>query len=245
MPRPLPWLQPTDHLPPASTAWGAQDPAPGLLAAGGMLSTDWLLKAYANGIFPWFSEGDPILWWSPDPRMVLNVEQFKVHKSLRQAIKKFISDPACSIRINSRFDRVIHACATTPRSGQNGTWIVPAMIDAYIDLHRAGFAHSIEIWVNGMLVGGLYFVNLGRAVFGESMFAHQTNASKIALAALVAMCIEFGVEAIDCQQQTPHLARLGAHPVPRCNFVEKVKSDANSEIIDWQLDPAYWQNIGL
>jgi leucyl/phenylalanyl-tRNA--protein transferase len=246
MSRPLLWLQPTDDFPTPSTGWEAEDTAPGgLLAAGGALSVDWLLKAYSNGVFPWFSEGDPILWWSPDPRMVLQADQFRVHKSLRQAIKKFTNTPECHIRINSRFDLVIHACATTPRLGQNGTWILPAMVDAYLDLHRAGFAHSIEVWVDDSLVGGLYFVNLGRSVFGESMFAHQPNASKIALAALVAMCIEFGVESIDCQQQTHHLATLGARPIQRCIFLQKVKSETRGAPIHWQFDSAYWQNIGL
>ncbi|MBN4841548.1 leucyl/phenylalanyl-tRNA--protein transferase, partial [Citrobacter braakii] len=165
--------------------------------------------AYSNGIFPWYSTGQPVLWWSPDPRMVLHVDEFRVRRSFRKVLHRFLKDPRCEVRIDSAFGDVIRACARTPRPGQDGTWIVPDMQAAYRALHRAGHAHSVEAWWDGELVGGLYLVNLGRAVFGESMFTHRRDASKMALAALVAACRAWGVALIDCQQQTRHLASLG------------------------------------
>lgn len=239
----LPWLEPEDAFPPPEDAWGLDSPAPGLLAAGGALDVPHLTDAYAQCTFPWFSQGQPILWWSPDPRMVLPVADFRLHRSLRKTLQKFRLSSRCEIRIDTAFDRVIRACAHTPRDGQDGTWIVPIMVHAYEQLHRAGLAHSVETWVDGQLVGGLYCVSLGRAVFGESMFAHATDASKIALAALVCLCRRAGVELIDCQQNTRHLASLGAQEMPRGAFVEHVRNARAQRGPEWLFKPVYWNEL--
>lgn len=243
LPYPLPWLEPGDAFPSSVGAWPAQSDAPGLLAARGDLSVTTLRKAYAQGVFPWFSEGQPILWWSPDPRMLLTVASFRVRRSLRQALVRFATTPGCEIRIDSAFSCVIEACAATPRSGQSGTWIVPQMVRAYTQLHQSGQAHSVETWVNGQLVGGLYCVALGRAVFGESMFSHQSDASKIALAALVCLCRQHGVHHIDCQQNTDHLASLGAAEVPRNVFLAHIRAATGAPPLQWQFSPLYWNHI--
>jgi leucyl/phenylalanyl-tRNA--protein transferase len=243
MTRQLPWLEPGDPFPPLSTAWGATDPAPGLLAAGGTLDVAHLLRAYRAGIFPWFSVGQPILWWSPDPRMVLRTDNFRLHRSLRKALQAFIATPGCEIRFDHDFAAVISACSGTQRPGQDGTWILPDMVRAYTALHRAGHAHSVETWVDGELAGGLYCVNLGRAVFGESMFARRTDASKIALSALVAFCRSHQIAAIDCQQNTAHLASLGAAEIGRAHFVAEVSREAQLPAPDWKFAPVYWASI--
>lgn len=240
---PLPWLKPGDPLPAPCTAWGAGSPAPGLLAAGGALDVEHLRAAYAQGTFPWFSTGQPILWWAPDPRMVLKVAQFRLHRSLRKTLQKFRATAACEIRVDCAFDQVIRACSSTPRAGQNGTWIVHEMVAAYEALHAQGSAHSIETWVDGKLVGGLYCVAMGRAIFGESMFAHATDASKIALAALVCICRRNGVEWIDCQQNTSHLASLGALEVPRTEFMQHVRSKSSAPPVAWHFEPIYWNEL--
>jgi leucyl/phenylalanyl-tRNA--protein transferase len=239
----LPWLQPGDPFPDAADAWDARQPAPGLLAAGGALDVETLQRAYAGGIFPWFSEGQPILWWSTDPRMVLRTREFRLHRSLRKTLAKFAADPRCEIRIDSAFDEVIRACAGSERPGQSGTWIVPAMVRAYQAFHRAGFAHSVETWIDGRLAGGLYCVAIGRAVFGESMFARESDASKIALAALVAFGLAQGIELVDCQQNTRHLASLGAREIPRNEFVEHVAAAARQPDPSWRFDPVYWTQL--
>ncbi|MBS7349697.1 MAG: leucyl/phenylalanyl-tRNA--protein transferase [Comamonas sp.] len=239
----LPWLQENDPFPPVETAWGEDSPMPGLLAAGGQLNADSLQAAYRDGIFPWFSPGQPPLWWSPDPRMVLYPERFRLHRSLRKTIKAFMRSSSCAIRINSSFTQVMQHCAHTPRSGQNGTWIVPSIISAYSALHARGLAHSVETWVDGQLVGGLYCVALGRAVYGESMFAHQRDASKIALAALVALCRQQGVPQIDCQQATGHLASLGGCEVPRAQFLALARSQQSLPALRWELNPEDWQAL--
>jgi leucyl/phenylalanyl-tRNA--protein transferase len=240
----LPWLEAGENFPPLGRAWGHQDPAPGLLAAGTTLDVPTLLQAYSQGIFPWFSEGQPVLWWSPDPRMVLQVQNFKLHRSLRKSLQHFANAPGCEIRMDFAFADVIKACAHKPRAGQPGTWILPSMVEAYIALHRAGHAHSVETWVDGRLVGGLYCVNLGGMVFGESMFAHQTDASKIALAALVAFCRAHGITMIDCQQNTRHLASLGAAEMPRAEFAAQVSlSVAATPAPRWQFDALYWNQM--
>lgn len=236
----LPWLEPGDPFPDPSTAWGAEQPAPGLLAAGGVLDVDSLRRAYSAGIFPWFSEGQPTLWWSTDPRMVLVPGEFRLHRSLRKTLARFAADPRCEIRIDRAFDEVIRACAFSAREGQAGTWIVPPMVRAYRDFHAAGFAHSVETWIDGKLAGGLYFVALGRAVFGESMFTRVPDASKIALAALVAMCRRHHVPLIDCQQNTSHLASLGARTIPRAQFVATVAAERSQPPIAWKFEPVYW-----
>ena len=217
-------------FPPVESAWGDNDPIPGLLCAGADLSVERLVSAYSQGIFPWYSEGEPILWWSPDPRMVLKVADFKRHRSLKQVIQRFQNDPCSETRMDTAFPDVIAHCANVSRGGQAGTWIVPAMQTAYIALHDAGYAHSMEVWSHGKLVGGLYFTMVGNTVFGESMFSHQTDASKIALSALVDFCQSRGIEWIDCQQQTAHLASLGARPIPRQTFLDRLPSSANSSL---------------
>ncbi|GAB3492385.1 leucyl/phenylalanyl-tRNA--protein transferase [Curvibacter fontanus] len=240
---PLPWLQAGEDFPPVSQAWGPGSEAPGLLAAGGALDVPTLRRSYGQGIFPWFSTGQPILWWSPDPRMVLEVAQFRLHRSLRKTLQKFSTSPGCEIRFDSAFEQVIGACAGSPREGQDGTWIVPPMVQAYTELHRAGHAHSVETWIDGRLMGGLYCVALGRAVFGESMFTRASDASKIALTALVAFCRLQGISTIDCQQNTQHLASLGAHEVPRVDFLRHITAAQLQPGPRWQFEPLYWREL--
>lgn len=239
----LPWLNPGDPLPDPRSAWGQADPVPGLLAAGGSLDVASLLHAYGQGVFPWFSEGQPILWWCPDPRMALKVEHFRLHRSLRKTVQRFRTDAGCEVRIDYDFDRVIEGCAQAPRPGQGGTWIVPEMVRAYVALHRAGYAHSVETWIDGELAGGLYCVGLGRAVFGESMFAKRPDASKIALAALVAFCLHHGIGLVDCQQNTAHLARLGAAELPRERFLAHVAQVRQLQGPAWRFEPVYWLEL--
>jgi leucyl/phenylalanyl-tRNA--protein transferase len=239
----LPWLESGSPFPAVERAWGTHSDAPGLLAAGGDLSVETLRRAYSSGIFPWFSEGQPILWWSPDPRMALDTHDFKLHRSLRRTLLHFKNDPACEIRFDTAFAQVIQACASAPRRGPPGTWIIPSMVQAYTRLHQAGHAHSVETWINGELVGGLYCVALGRAVFGESMFARIPNASKIALAALVAFCRENAIRLIDCQQNTEHLATLGAEEMPRQQFLAHVQRAQNEAPVPWRFSPLYWRHL--
>ncbi len=242
---PLPWLEAGDAFPALKQAWGPGDPVPGLLAAGGALDVATLVQAYSQGIFPWFSKGQPTLWWSPDPRMTLCTAQFKLHRSLRKSLQSFVHNPACDIRIDTAFEEVITACANMPRNGQPGTWILPEMIAGYCALHNANYAHSVETWVGGELVGGLYCVNLGRMVFGESMFAHQTDASKIALCALVAFCRAHGMSMIDCQQNTRHLASLGASEISRDVFAAHVAATITGPAPVWQFQTVYWHELLL
>lgn len=242
-PRPLLWLDAGEDFPPVSKAWGHDDPAPGLLAAGSKLNVATLVQAYSQGIFPWYSEGQPILWWSPNPRMVLQTQRFKLHRSLRKTLQHFLSNPACEVRFDTAFVDVINACASKPRDGQPGTWILPEMIAAYSALHAAGHAHSVETWVDEELVGGLYCVNLGGMVFGESMFAHATDASKIAMCALVAFCRAQDVTMIDCQQKTGHLASLGAQEISRDEFTAHVTQVMTLPTPAWQFEPVYWHEL--
>ncbi|CAN7463370.1 leucyl/phenylalanyl-tRNA--protein transferase [Acidovorax sp. LjRoot74] len=243
MPPQLPWLETEDSFPAPATAWGPDDPAPGLLAAGGSLDVLRLRAAYAQGTFPWYGPGQPILWWAPDPRMVLPVSEFRLHRSLRKTLQAFRTQDHCEIRLDHAFKEVITACATKEREGQAGTWIVPEMVEAYTRLHAAGYAHSVETWIHGELVGGLYCVALGRAVFGESMFAHATDASKIALSALVALCRHHGVSMIDCQQNTGHLAFLGGREIARTEFLAHVERARNEPPLTWAFDPVYWNAL--
>jgi len=236
----LPWLEPGEPFPNPDNAWPANSAAPGLLAAGGTLDTTTLCAAYRQGIFPWFSDPQPPLWWSPDPRMVLHPKAFRLHRSLRKTLARFQNNTACEIRFDSAFDTVIWACAASSRTGQNGTWIVPEMVQAYQQLHRDGFAHSVETWIDGNLAGGLYCVNLGQAVFGESMFTHRTDASKLALAALVAFALHKGIECIDCQQNTRHLASMGAKEIPRAEFSASLRKTTLLPAPDWEFKPLYW-----
>ena len=239
----LPWLDPGAAFPAPETAWGQDCEAPGLLAAGGDLECSTLQQAYSHAIFPWFSEGQPILWWSPDPRMVMAVANFRLHRSLRKTVQRFKNDPTCEIRFDTAFVQVIEACAHTRRQGQPGTWIIPGMVEAYTRLFEAGHAHSVETWVDGQLTGGLYCVALGRAVFGESMFARMPDASKIALAALIAFCRENAITTIDCQQNTAHLASLGAAEISRDTFVQHVQWARQQPPVAWQFSPLYWHHL--
>ncbi len=214
------WLRGDAPFPPIERAL---DEPNGLLAAGGDLSPERLLSAYRLGIFPWYSEGQPILWWSPDPRMVLFVDELKVARSLRRAVDKRRFD----IRVDTAFAAVIDACAA-PRPGQRGTWITGTMVDAYVQLHRLGYAHSVEAWDGATLAGGLYGISIGRMFFGESMFARATDASKIALVHLADILKRRDMPLIDCQQDTAHLARLGARPISRKEFAGAVTRLVNS-----------------
>jgi leucyl/phenylalanyl-tRNA--protein transferase len=187
----------------------------GLLAIGGDLSVERLLAAYSAGIFPWFNEETPILWWSPDPRMILFPDEFKKSKSLSQSIR----NADFEIRFDEDFKSVINHCATIKRHHEEGTWITEEMITAYVALHIAGYAHSVETYHNGKLAGGLYGISIGRAFFGESMFYIERDASKVALSALIDRLMEWGFHFIDAQQQTGHLQKLGARPVSRKIFL--------------------------
>lgn len=239
----LPYLEPHDPFPDVSAAWGPESPAPGLLAAGADLSLERLVDAYSHGIFPWFSPGEPILWWSTEPRMVLHTEHLKLQRSMLKTLKRFTRQSGCEIKFDTHFEGVISACAGVSRARQGGTWITPEMVQAYTRLHQAGLAHSVETWVQGELVGGLYCVALGRAVFGESMFSLASDASKIALFALVAFCRDQGIELIDCQQQTPHLESLGAQPMARQDFLVKAQHAMRLGSPSWDFKPIYWQKI--
>ena len=241
--RPLPWLDAGESFPPVAAAWGPADPAPGLLAAGAALDVPTLVQAYSQGIFPWFSLGQPVLWWSPNPRMVLKTAHFKLHRSLRKSLSHLLNTQRLDIRFDHGFERVIQACAHKARAGQPGTWIVPDMVKAYSDLHQAGHAHSIETWIDGELTGGLYCVNLGGMVFGESMFAHQTDASKMALCALVAFCRTHHITMIDCQQNTQHLASLGAVEIHREDFVAHLDKTVGLNAPAWHFNPVYFNQI--
>jgi len=239
------WLNdPTDPLPDTRHALPPGSDAPGLLAAGGELTPQRLTEAYCHGVFPWYSAGQPVLWWSPDPRMVLMVDEFRLSHSLRKTVRRFASDPRCELRVDSAFRRVINACASAPREGQDGTWIVPELIEAYCAWHALGAAHSVETWIDGELVGGLYGVSLGRMFFGESMFAHRTDASKIAFAALVCLCREHGIPMIDCQQHTRHLASMGARELPRAEFEARLSRNlGDPPIANWAYDLSLWRHL--
>ncbi len=192
----------------------------GLLAIGGDLSESRLLLAYSMGIFPWYAENDPILWWSPDPRLVLFPGELKISRSLRQTIKKEIF----KVTLDTAFEEVIGHCASAHRKDGGGTWITDDMKEAYIRLHRSGFAHSVEAWFDKKLVGGLYGISLGSAFFGESMFTKKSNASKVAFISLVHQLVKWNITLIDCQLTTPHLLRLGAREIPRIQFLAMLKS---------------------
>jgi leucyl/phenylalanyl-tRNA---protein transferase len=194
----------------------------GILAVGGDLSPARLLLAYRQGIFPWFNPEDPILWWSPDPRFVLFPEELKIARSMRPYFNK----ARFSISLDSNFEAVMRACSEQYRPGQGGTWITDDMIQAYCELHRMGYAHSVEVWQAGQLVAGLYGIALGRVFFGESMFSTVSNASKYGFIALVKRLHQLGFRLIDCQQETPHLTSLGARGISRGQFMELLREYA-------------------
>ena len=216
----VPWLRFSSLFPPIDAA--LDDPN-GLLAAGGDLSPERLREAYRHGIFPWYNGGQPILWWSPNPRMVLFVDEFKLPHSLHKVVRQ----GRFEIRVDTAFRQVVAACAG-PRHGQSGTWITPQVIDAYTALHEQGHAHSVEAWREGTLVGGLYGVAIGRMFYGESMFARESDASKVALVKLVATLKRMEMPLIDCQQETEHLARFGARPITRRVFAGWLSRLVNS-----------------
>jgi leucyl/phenylalanyl-tRNA--protein transferase len=225
----IPWLRPADPFPPLDTALASPN---GLLAAGGDLSVPRLLDAYRHGIFPWFGEGEPILWWSPDPRMVLFPAELQVTRSLA----KRLSRRDYEVRTDTAFRAVMEGCAA-PRVGQPGTWITPPMLDAYTTLHAAGYAHSVETWMGGRLVGGLYGVAIGRVFYGESMFARVTDASKVAFVHLVRQLYQWEFGLIDCQMRTAHLASLGAREISRPNFTSRLRELLNYPNVStpWRL----------
>jgi leucyl/phenylalanyl-tRNA---protein transferase len=223
----IPWLDTHQPFPPVHRA--LREPN-GLLAAGGELSVERLLEAYRRGIFPWYSDGQPVLWWSPDPRMILVPAEIAISRSLRKRVRR----RDCEIRTDTRFGEVMRACAE-PREGQAGTWITDEMVAAYAALHREGYAHSVETWVGGELVGGLYGVSIGRMFFGESMFARASDASKIALAHLARQTERWHFGLIDCQMSTPHLESLGAREVARKDFMR-----ALSELVNYPTRLGRW-----
>lgn len=227
----IPWLRGHEPFPPVARA--LREPN-GLLAAGGDLSPERLLDAYRHGIFPWFGEDDPLLWWSPDPRMVLWSRDLHVSRSLRRTLRsgRYV------VTLDTAFDAVVAGCAA-PRGGEGGSWITPAMRHAYGELARLGHAHSAEAWSEGALAGGLYGVALGRMFFGESMFARRADASKAAFVCLVRQMERWGIDLIDCQMSTDHLASLGAREVPRAEFLEQVRHRVGAPDVPspWSLDP--------
>ncbi len=205
----------------------------GLLAAGGDLSPARLLDAYRHGIFPWFSPGDLILWWSPDPRMVIFPSEFRISHSLRKTLHKV----SFEVRTDSAFEQVMRACAEARDEENSGTWITEEMIAAYCELHRLGYAHSVEVWMENQLVGGLYGVSIGRMFFGESMFSRRTNTSKIALAHLARQLERWNFGLIDCQMHTPHLSSLGAREITRAEFIARLQELINCEpVTQFQFD---------
>lgn len=243
----IPWLEHDSPFPDVTRALGEQDGAPGLLAAGADLSPQRLLEAYRRGIFPWFSEGQPILWWSTDPRMVLPTADFKVSRSLGKKLRKvdweMQQGGPMQVRFDTSFEAVMRECAA-PRDGSGGTWISEDIVAGYTGLHRLGYAHCAELWIADQLVGGAYGVSIGKMFYGESMFARVPDASKIALAYLVHFLRSHDVQLIDCQQETSHLASLGATPIPRETFIEHVRQATRQPpITDWHplalfgLDP--------
>lgn len=216
------------RFPPVHTALAEPN---GLLAQGGDLAPETLLDAYRHGIFPWFNPGEPILWWSPDPRMVLVPGEVHISRSLTRRLRH----GGFELRVDSAFAEVMRACAA-PRTEGAGTWISPAMIAAYTRLYEAGYAHSVESWRDGRLVGGLYGVAIGRMFFGESMFSRENDASKVALVRLCRQLEAWGFGLIDCQMETAHLARLGARPIPRADFVARL-----AELINLPHLPGPWR----
>ncbi len=231
--RVIPWLGPRTPFPPLEAAL---DEPNGLLAASPELTPARLLDAYRHGVFPWYSGDQPVLWWSPDPRMVLFTDAFHVTRSLRRVVK----EERFTIRADTAFRAVMEGCAMVLRPGQSGTWITPAIVDAYCALHEQGYAHSVEAWRQDLLVGGLYGVSIGRMFFGESMYADEADASKVALVHLVGMLRSRNYPLIDCQQETPHLARFGARPIPRKVFADHLVALVNSPAPDsaWVPLPA-------
>jgi leucyl/phenylalanyl-tRNA---protein transferase len=226
----LAWLEPRDPFPPVERA--LRNPN-GLLCAGGDLGPERLLQAYGQGIFPWFSGGEPVLWWSPDPRMVLFCDELRVPRSLAKSVR----NKGYEVRVDTAFREVLAGCAA-PRRSDRGTWLNAGMRAAYARLHRAGYAHSFEAWRDGELVGGLYGVAIGRMFYGESMFSRATDASKVALVGLVAELRAREFPMIDCQMATPLLASLGAREIPRRDFLRRLAA-----LVNYPEPPGKWQRV--
>jgi leucyl/phenylalanyl-tRNA--protein transferase len=225
----IPWVEAHEPLPPADRALAEPN---GLLAAGLDLSPQRLLEAYGSGVFPWFSEGQPVLWWSPDPRMVLPTQSLRVSHSLAKTLRSLARSGRWELRMDTAFVKVMEECAQ-PRPGQDGTWISDWIIEAYSALHAQGYAHSIEVWEAERLVGGLYGVAIGQMFYGESMFARATDASKVALVHWVVRLRELGFKLIDCQQNTRHLASMGAREIDRSQFLSWLSIACNRPGPDW------------
>lgn len=247
---PLAWVGPLDDFPPSHQAWTDQHGANGLLAVGSSLTKDLLIRAYRRGIFPWSSSAEPVLWWTPDPRMVLRVSDFRLHRSIRQAARQYQRE-GLTLRFNQDFDEIVQACSQ-PRAGQAGTWITPDIRAAYLGLHNQGLAHCLGLYQDQTLLAGLYFVQLGQMVFGESMFTRRTNGSKVCLAALVLGCQARGIALLDCQQQTGHLASLGARPIHRREFEQHLEQVIGQPAADgpeaglvhsWPREPLDWEPL--
>lgn len=233
----LPYLTKNTAFPAVKTAL---DEPNGLLAAGADLSSERLLQAYSKGIFPWYSSDEPILWWSPDPRTVFYVEQFKAHKSVKQTLRK----EDILVTINTDFEQVIHNCSV-PRSEQSGTWITHEMIQAYCQLHQQGHAHSVEVWQQEKLVGGIYGVATGNVFCGESMFSHISNGSKIALSCLILHLKLFKFSLIDCQIENPHLLQLGAKQISREIYLKKLaqpRKQSDDQSV-WEKGTLNWHKL--
>ncbi len=212
----------------------------GIVAWGGDLTPSRIIRAYQEGIFPWYSKQDPILWWSPDPRFIMELDEFRLTRSLKKSLKKF------SYKIDEDFSGVIRSCASVPREGQNGTWILPEVIEAYETLHSLGVAHSIESYYEGELVGGLYGVVVGGVFCGESMFAKKSDASKAAYYILVQHLKKWGYSFVDCQIPTPHLGSLGAKEIPRVEFLERFYKVRYGEMQHrWEIDTRLMDELGL
>jgi len=227
----IPWLAPEDPFPPVERSLAHPN---GLLAASRHIDAGALVLAYSQGIYPWYAQGDPVLWWSPDPRMVLFTEEFIARRSLVRRIRSGLNAGRFEVRIDVDFAATMRDCAA-PRRGQDGTWITEEMLDAYCDLHDRGLAHSVEVLAEGRRIGGLYGVAIGRMYFGESMFSVEPDASKIALAALVQLLRLEKVPMLDCQQETSHLASLGARAIARADFCSRVVVAVRQPPIDWSL----------
>ena len=225
----IPWVDPGEPRPDPASA--LREPN-GLLAAGRDLGMQRLREAYRRGIFPWYSQGQPVLWWSPDPRMVLFLEEFSISRSLAKTLRRLRREQRWRVSLDQAFEQVMRECAAS-RPGQDGTWITGDIRRAYLAMHRAGLAHSVEVWCDDALIGGLYGVSIGRMFFGESMFARRTDASKVALAALVQALRGAGFRVIDCQQNTTHLASLGAREIPREQFLQIVSFMTSLTAPDW------------
>lgn len=228
--RKLAWIGAHDPLP---SPHSALDEPNGLVAAGSDLSAARLLEAYTQGMFPWYSDGQPVLWWSPDPRMVMFVDEFSPALSLRKKMRQVLRPDRWSVTLDQAFEQVMRQCAA-PRSRQNGTWISEEIIGAYVELHRAGFAHSVEVWEAGDLIGGLYGVAIGRMFYGESMFARRSDASKVAFSLLLKALQRLEFHMVDCQQDTAHLASLGARVIDRAQFLDRIASLVRLEPPDWR-----------